>query len=832
MRSASCYVLAAASSAASVLGLDAPRSLAPLYASLVEDPIIIDVEAALRHRALHGGRRLELTTTNTNPIRLALDFTSLDKATAPQYSACFAVGDWFRRGLPRLQAPPTDGVPTCERGANEYASAKDGCWGLCAAGDVISAAMRSKVIGVVTVVASEMSAFLAVETASVSLKFSVDMGRYQRALTERGYTPVEGCAADCTALSSVAVAAVYCTTGVDADAVLSVTRPPSITGVMGTGSSCAQAANSRPTWLTLAWMDGFDDTRSTLSLINEYRGFVRHEIMHALGFQHSSFTYARDSAGTRKALLQLVQVTDADGETDKIWHFRRGTRAYEMAQTYFGCSDDLAWDGLPLMGMPEIGRNSHWETRVLRDDVMSYGGQALVSPITLAAMEDLGFYLANYSAANCMSWGYKQGCAYVRSRCSAATVHDQSAATTSSSDCMGDPAWISRPQPYLAAKCAGGDRPCASSVGRGYTSIGALGPACDAQCYTPPRGRADCSAGPAGAVQSSAPKSIEEFAEAYIQYIWIGALVLGVIVVLVCLNTFCCPKKGSIALTATMTVFICLAGIAVAGAGAYSYFFNRAIIAAFVGGTSLIGLMVFGGALIALSFVTFLGLCCRSRLLFGVVFVVYLILLLVEIAFAGMIAYWVYTLNHVTASTFATLSAGAASDGKYDGRIGETALAEVESVMCRTYQTCCRDAMLDANQTCLSAHEGSTVDIATSMLDPASANFCPYISGSSGMLTFTPPPGACLAIDWVLGDFSLSVCQAKFCAFGYEGYEGFVKSTIGWMMSNGYYLGAGCTGVLLIQLVLAVNVFRLSRTFGKRTKVGPRGAGKSPPPRP
>ena len=51
------------------------------------------------------------------------------------------------------------------------------------------------------------------------------------------------------------------------------------------------------------------------------------------------------------------------------------------------------------MGLPELGRASHWETRTMRDDVMTYGGgPAIISSITLAAMEDLGHYLANYSS--------------------------------------------------------------------------------------------------------------------------------------------------------------------------------------------------------------------------------------------------------------------------------------------------------------------------------------------------------------------------------------------------------------------------------------------------
>ena len=66
----------------------------------------------------------------------------------------------------------------------------------------------------------------------------------------------------------------------------------------------------------------------------------------------------------------------------------------------------------------------------MRDDVMSYGkGTEAVSALTLAAMEDLGFYLANYSAAQCMSWGHFQGCGFVTSRC-AAIANDQLARPT------------------------------------------------------------------------------------------------------------------------------------------------------------------------------------------------------------------------------------------------------------------------------------------------------------------------------------------------------------------------------------------------------------------
>ena len=63
----------------------------------------------------------------------------------------------------------------------------------------------------------------------------------------------------------------------------------------------------------------------------------------------------------------MLPVTNDD---DNVWHFTKG-RAWSTAKQYFGCYDDSKWQGLPLMGLPDLGRASHWETRVMRDDVMS-----------------------------------------------------------------------------------------------------------------------------------------------------------------------------------------------------------------------------------------------------------------------------------------------------------------------------------------------------------------------------------------------------------------------------------------------------------------------------
>ena len=361
-----------------------PQSLSPYHHRLTPDT---DVHHPTKYSQR---RRLEaLTPANTNPIRLALDFASLDEATAPAYSACFKVGAWFRRGLPDGGAePPADGKETCDRGPNEWNSYD--CWGKCIAEDLVSAEGRQMIIDVVTSAAAEISGFFAVEPVDGNLVFAESTSRYSRALILKGYDTTPACAFDCTALNGVAVASSYCDTGVAADVVLSVTKPPTIQGVGGTGGSCAADQRGRPTWLVFSWIQSVAKEGSVGSTVEQslamYRNLIVHELIHALGFSSHSFSNARDGAGARKGLISLMPVTDLDGESDEVWYFRKG-RALETAGKFFGCADDeafAAWDGLPLMGAPEMGRASHWDTRIMRDDVMSYGYQGAVSAVRAA----------------------------------------------------------------------------------------------------------------------------------------------------------------------------------------------------------------------------------------------------------------------------------------------------------------------------------------------------------------------------------------------------------------------------------------------------------------
>jgi len=772
-----------------------------------------------------------LTPDNTAPIRLHLDFASLYEATAPQYTACFTIGEWYRRGLPRNQpTPPADGVPTCDSNGD----GRD-CWGICAADDLITPTGRDLIIQIVSTVAREVEELFSVRRSS-PLTFTVDKGRYQRALIEQGWTPVEACASDCATISSLAVdSALYCTQGVDADAVLSVRRPPSESGVAGTGSHCqVDGATGRPTWLVFNWISptvgsAWGATADVDVLIGRYRELVIHELLHTLGFSNSMFLNAVGASGQNKRLLSKLPVTDTDGATDSVWHFVRG-RAYERAQAYFNCHNASDWQGLPLMGLPEIGRASHWETRIMRDDVMSYGGRPIVSSLTLAAMEDLGFYVANYSHAGCMNWGYQQGCAFVTSRCGIDT-DDRSAMPQSSSECGGDPEWATSPhqRAYLQSKCAHGTTPCDTLAAAGFASVGGL--RCNAQCYFSPTStasRSDCTAAPAEPIEASGEREIFGYSikNEWYQWLLLGVWALGVLAFLSCWRAHCCPSQGSACIVHAFSFALAIAGACLGAFGGYCLYYAYSedtghieeLVSSLMGKPTLVLGTSAGAFLVVLSLVTTCGIQCRSSFTLAVSFVVYVALLLVQMALTLLVIYWVANLVDVSADSLEGLRRG---EPLHEGKFGARALSEAEGFTCRTYQTCCHDPTLLNNATCRTAHEGTDTVIDESVLgDPSSPDFCPFVSGAR--LSFTPADGLCNLFEVAISDFTLPTCRSEFCPSGIDGYWRFVQGVIKWMRDNGYWLGGVLALVCLLQLSILINLWNLRKRFrlekGKRRK--------------
>lgn len=233
-------------------------------------------------RLVETGNDGTLNRANTAPLRIKVDTASLLESNMQpdnflKYTACFEVGQWFRRGLPDNQPdPPSNGIETCQRGPGESLSVS-GCWGRCLAGDLITVADMQKIHDVVETLAEEMSGLLAAIPED-QLTFVTSSGTYARALQSKGYPTPSVCAADCRSLSGVAVNPDYCGGGLGhgSDVILSVTKPPGVAGVAGTGSACATDQAGRPLWIVLAWHSSIVGiaSESTSSLVNRHRGFV------------------------------------------------------------------------------------------------------------------------------------------------------------------------------------------------------------------------------------------------------------------------------------------------------------------------------------------------------------------------------------------------------------------------------------------------------------------------------------------------------------------------------------------------------------------------------
>ena len=63
---------------------------------------------------------------------------------------------------------------------------------------------------------------------------------------------------------------------------------------------------------------------------------------------------------------------------------------------------------------------SHWEERILLGDYMNgvvYEEETVISEFTLALLEDLGYYKANYYTGGLMQFGKNKGCDFLNLKC-------------------------------------------------------------------------------------------------------------------------------------------------------------------------------------------------------------------------------------------------------------------------------------------------------------------------------------------------------------------------------------------------------------------------------
>ncbi|CAH1153503.1 unnamed protein product [Phaedon cochleariae] len=170
---------------------------------------------------------------------------------------------------------------------------------------------------------------------------------------------------------------------------------------------------------------------------------VKHEILHALGFSVSLYAFYRDQRGSPltqrisetgkpplNESLQTYQWSDKVIKTFtrpnwlvKAGYIKRDVQIMvtpnvaKEARAHFNCSE---LEGAELEDQGEEGTAlTHWEKRVFENEAMTgtHTQNPIISRITLALMEDTGWYIANYSMAEDMSWGRNLGCDFVLKSC-------------------------------------------------------------------------------------------------------------------------------------------------------------------------------------------------------------------------------------------------------------------------------------------------------------------------------------------------------------------------------------------------------------------------------
>ncbi|XP_014250550.1 leishmanolysin-like peptidase [Cimex lectularius] len=169
---------------------------------------------------------------------------------------------------------------------------------------------------------------------------------------------------------------------------------------------------------------------------------VKHEILHALGFSISLFAFFRDAEGNpltpreengkpmQNTKLQARQWSDKVIKTVNLkeWNIHGGAierqvqmmvtpRVVKEVREHFNCStlegaelEDQGGEGTVL---------THWEKRVFENEAMTgtHTQNPVYSMLTLALMEDTGWYMANYSMAQPLRWGKNLGCDFVTKSC-------------------------------------------------------------------------------------------------------------------------------------------------------------------------------------------------------------------------------------------------------------------------------------------------------------------------------------------------------------------------------------------------------------------------------
>lgn len=815
-----------------------------------------------------------LTVENTEPLKIKYNWVNFDKDKSPPFRQCFEAGAWYYRGGHKVTSPPSGSSykacldpnkPDADPNAN-YLGDTD-CWGKCEAGWVLTPDVIEYVKTSIEKSLEELESTLRVPKINGRLKFEKGTGSYIQLYEELGYSKedilTERCFADGYFFNTPFEDS-WCTDGLEEgyNYVLSITNTPPFNNDGsggGTGGVTLRDTYNRPlagTYnLLLSIGKWYEDSIGKPADYGPkaFRILSIHEALHALGWNIGDLQLANAVAGPFKSYTEPGEKGVSD---DALWYVKPSTRSATLAKVHFDCQDESKWRGYPLMGIIENGRDSHHNSHIFWEDVESYGIGGLITPITLALMEDLGVYLADYTKSTLPNLGAWAGCDFVNTRCRHQDengITDQTYETVASTEeCEG---WVNKwngggmksylvNQDFRLNKCNNDYRTKCGSVNK-----------CHPECIikTADNGKEYNKWRPLGNATGALPaiyptkteqlkKTVADSMLLYLLPLLVSILfsfVLGIIY-RTCHSLFASEKK-MVCWSHLISSLFAAFGIAIIATAIY-VIVNTDVYGHFLSSGAAGAFAAFGVIILLFGVVQYKT--AKTTHLLSI-FTVGLVSSVVLIAQLAVVAYLLYFVNSFDAVDNAEVGTSDYERWESHGAMGDN-LKSMESYICRSYQTCCRDPILlvggttdtevdaegssnssnsssiaihasnvtiENTQTCVTPHPGmSEQELSLLKLkDPSNAGFCEMVTGTKNKYFTSMSEGACQKLDEEVIDFNRTSCQVNFCKAGIGGYNNFVTTMIAMARRNMYSFAMMCFAlafVQLFQLILLIKLYR------------------------
>ncbi|PWV11799.1 putative surface protease GP63 [Trypanosoma cruzi] len=182
-----------------------------------------------------------------------------------------------------------------------------------------------------------------------------------------------------------------------ADMFLYVSAGPTEASILAWANYCSELADGRPVIGVMNY-----GPRAVVDSVYSVR-VSAHEVAHALGF----------TVDMMEERNMLKEVEDVRGKA-KVLQVS-SPKTVEKTREHFNC---MSATGMELEDQIGATTSSHWKRRNAKDEMMaSLSGIGYYTALTMAALEDTGFYRANWGMEEPMSWGNNSGCALLTEKC-------------------------------------------------------------------------------------------------------------------------------------------------------------------------------------------------------------------------------------------------------------------------------------------------------------------------------------------------------------------------------------------------------------------------------